>query len=112
MTQTAGRTAWYVERFDEFVRSLNGSSSAQLLALRKEAMDAFAAKKKAEDEAREKERRAQAEATKAKLAQVLKQSEDSGKAASASAAERERRATAEKKEQADKIQEQYAHGLI
>ena len=70
------------------------------------------AKKKAEDEAREKERRAQAEATKAKLAQVLKQSEDSGKAASASAAERERRATAEKKEQADKIQEQYAHGLI
>ena len=41
MTQTAGRTAWYVERFDEFVRSLNGSSSAQLLALRKEAMDAF-----------------------------------------------------------------------
>ena len=41
MTQTAGRTAWYVERFDEFVRSLNGSSSARLLTQRKEAMDAF-----------------------------------------------------------------------
>lgn len=41
MTQPAGRTAWYVERFDEFVRSLNGSSSSQMLSLRKEAINAF-----------------------------------------------------------------------
>ena len=41
MTQPAGRTARYVERFDEFVSSLNGASSSRMLSQRKEAMNAF-----------------------------------------------------------------------
>ena len=41
MTQPAERTAWYVECFNDFVRSLNGTSSPQMLFQRKKAMDAF-----------------------------------------------------------------------
>ena len=41
MTQPAGRTKWYVECFDEFVRSLNGAASPQMLSQRREAIKAF-----------------------------------------------------------------------
>jgi len=41
MTQLAERTAWYVECFNDFVHSLNGASSPQMLSQRKKAIDAF-----------------------------------------------------------------------
>ena len=42
MTQSADRSAWYVERFAEFSRALNGEASAPVHKVRTSAMERFA----------------------------------------------------------------------